>query len=240
MAKNPKNRLRSTQRRKAAVAPAKTIDKGLRHAELNAMQNTAIAFTVATKMLAEDIRARGYRHNDATPVDGGGGRSHREIWRASSAVAHFNLHQSFEAYIKFILAVEGSRVPPIHPLAKLYERLSSESKAKLDSLYAQIIKPAQSGRCFAVAFKTVSTPLPPARPSDETVTTVQQWFKTMDDTMRLFERRYEAEDVGRSRWTVYYLDFEPLFEMLDQIGVHASALFERWARNTPVGGNAGR
>lgn len=238
MAKSPKKRVRSTQRRRPG-APVKTIDKGLRQAELNAMQNTAIAFTVATKMLAEDIRARGYRYNDATPVDGGGGRSHREIWRASSAVAHFNLHQSFETYLKFILAVEGSTVPPIHPLAKLYERLSNESKAKLDSLHAQIIKPAQTGRCFAVAFKTVSTPTPPTRPSDETVTTVQQWFKTMDDTMRLFERRYESEDVGHSRWTVYYLDFEPLFEMLDQIGVHASALFERWAQNTPVGGNAG-
>ena len=58
--------------------------------------------------------------------------------------------------------------------------------------------------------------------------------------MRLFERRYEAEDVGRSRWTVYYLDFEPLFEMLDQIGVYAGALLERWARNTPVDGKAGQ
>ena len=157
MAKNPKNRVRSTQRRKAGFAPAKTIDKGLRHAELDAMQNTAIAFTVATKMLVGDIRARGYRHNDATAVEGGGGRSHRDIWRASSAVAHFNLHQSFEAYIKLILAVEGSRVPPIHPLAELYERLSCESKAKLDSLYSQIIRPAQTGRLFAVAFKTTST-----------------------------------------------------------------------------------
>ena len=239
MAKNPKNRVRSTQRRKAGFAPAKTVDKGLRHAELNAMQNTAIAFTVATKLLADDIRARGYRHNDPTPVDGGGGRSHRGIWRASSAVAHFNLHQSFEAYIKLILAAEGSRVPPIHPLAKLYERLSCESKAKLDSLYSQIIKPAQTGRLFAVAFKTTSTPVPPARPSDRTVANVQQWFKTMDDTMRLFERRYEAEDVGRSRWTVYYLDFDPLFEMLDQISVHASELLKRWARNTPVGGHPG-
>ena len=203
MAKKPKNRVRSTQRRKAGVASAKTIDKGIRHAELNAMQNTAIAFTVATKMLADDIRARGYRHNDATPVDGGGGRSHRDIWRASSAVAHFNLHQSFEAYIKFILAVEGSRVPPIHPLAKLYERLSCESKAKLDSLYAQIIKPAQTGRYFAVAFKTVSTSAPPTRPSDETVTTVQQWFKTMDDTMRWTTRcAYSNVDTKRKTWGV--------------------------------------
>ena len=56
--------------------------------------------------------------------------------------------------------------------------------------------------------------------------------------MRLFERRYEAEDLGRSRWTVYFLDFQPLFATLDQMAVHASALFERWARNTPAKGNA--
>ena len=240
MAKRAKNGVRSTQRNKTGVAPENMIDKALRHAELNAMQNAAIGFTVATKMLADDIRTRGYRYNDPTPVDGGGGRSHREIWRASSAVVHFNLHQSFEAHIKFILALEGSRVPPIHPLAKLYKLLSCESKAKLDSLYGQIVKPAQTGRNFAVAFKTVSTSAVPNRPADQTVTNVQQWFKTMDDTMRLFEGRYEAEDVGRSRWTVYYLDFEQLFKMLDQIGVHASALFERWARNTSADGDAGQ
>lgn len=240
MARQRKKRTRSTQRRKARVTPTKTIDKGLRHAELEAMQNTAIAFTVATKMLADDIRTRGYRHDDPTPVVGGGGRSSRDIWRASSAVAHFNLHQAFEAYIKLMLALEGTRVPPIHPLAKLYEFLSPESKGKLDSLYTQVIQPAQTGRQFAVAFKTVSTPTPPARLSDETVQDVQQWFKTIDNTMRLFERRYEAEDVGRSRWTVYFLDFQPLFEMLDQMAVHASTLFERWAQNTPPKGNAGQ
>ena len=240
MAKNRNNRVRSTRRSRVEVASAKTTDKGLRHAELNAMQNAAIAFTVATKLLADDIRKRGYRHSDPTPVDGGGGRSHTDIWRASSAVAHFNLHQSFEAYIKLILAVEGSRVPPIHPLAKLYERLSCESKAKLDSLHSRIIVPAQTGRCIAIAFKTNSAPVPPAGLSDETVANVKQWFKVMDDTMRLFERRYEAEDVGRSRWTVYYLDFDPLFEMLDQINIYASELLKRRAQNAPVDGNAGR
>ena len=46
--------------------------------------------------------------------------------------------------------------------------------------------------------------------------------------MRLSERRYEAEDVRCDRWTIYYLDFEPLFAVLRAIGVYAIGLFHRW------------
>ena len=214
-------------------------DNTLRQAELLAMLDSAIAFTVATKTLVADIRTRGYRHDDPKPIAGPGTRPVRDVWRASNAVAHFTLHQAFEAHMKTILALEGSRVPNIHPLAKLYDRLGRESKAKLNLFYGQTIKTVHVGNRFAVAFKTTSHPIPPARPPETEANTVRQWFALMDEQMRLSERRYEADDIRRSRWTIYYLDFEPMFEMLGGIQTYATTLFNRWARNARSHQDAG-
>lgn len=95
--------------------------KGQRQAELNAMLDSAIAFTEATRTLVADMRTKGYRHDDPTPIAGPGTRPMRDVWRASSAVAHFTLHQAFEAYMKYILAIEGNRAPNIHSLTDLHD-----------------------------------------------------------------------------------------------------------------------
>ena len=59
------------------------------------MQNISIAFTISTKMpVGRTFVQEDTEHLALTPEVGAGGRSHRDIWRASSRrVAHFNLHQ---------------------------------------------------------------------------------------------------------------------------------------------------
>lgn len=88
---------------------------------------------------------------------------------------------------------------------------------------------AHTNRLIAIAFLHAYTS--PKRPHDANANTVRNWFTIMDEQMRLHLRRYEAEDIGQSRWTIYYVEFEPVFEMLGGIGVHAAARFKRWARN---------
>ena len=210
--------------------------KALRHIELNAMLDIAIAFTDATRTLVADMRAKGYDPDDKRPM-GPAKRPMDAAWRASSAVVHFTLHQAFETYLKFILALEDSHVPSTHPLNDLYERLSCESKVKINSLYEQIVKPAHTGDRVMLAAKFSHTAIPDHdRPPDINLDTARQWFAVMDERMRLSERRYEAEDVRRARWTIYYLDFEPLFVILHEIGVYAIGLFQRWAQENSKGG----
>lgn len=205
--------------------------KALRHIELNAMLDIAIAFADATKSLVADMRAKAYSPDDKRPV-GPAKRPIDAAWRASSAVVHFTLHQAFETYLKFILGLEESHVPSTHPLSDLYERLSYESKVKVNTLYEQIVKPAYTGDRVMLAAKFSHTPIPDHdRPPDiRGLDTAKQWFVVMDEQMRLWERRYEAEDVRRARWTIYYLDFEPMFVILHEIGVYAIGLFHHWAR----------
>lgn len=205
--------------------------KDLRHIELNAMLDIAIAFTDATKTLVADMRAKGYDPYDKRLI-GPAKRPLDAAWRASSAVVHFTLHQAFETYLKFILALEETDVPSTHPLGDLYERLSCESKVKISSLYEQIVKPAYTGDRIMLAAKFSHTPIPDHdRPPDiKGLDTAEQWFAVMDEQMCLSKRRYEAEDVRRARWTIYYLDFEPMFVILHEIGVYAIGLFHHWAR----------
>lgn len=205
--------------------------KALRHIELNAMLDIAIAFTDATKTLVADMRAKGYDPDDKRPI-GPANRPIDAAWRASSAVVHFTLHQAFETYLKFILALEETDVPSTHPLGDLYERLSCESKVKISSLYEQIVKPAYTGDRVMLAAKFSDAPIPDHdRPPDiKGLDTAKQWFAVMDEQMRLWERRYEAENVRRARWTIYYLDFEPMFVILHEIAVYAIGLFHRWVQ----------
>ena len=131
----------------------------LRHIELNAMLDIAIAFTDATRTLVADMRAKGYDPDDKRPI-GPARRPIDAVWRASSAVVHFTLHQAFKTYLKFILALEESHVPNTHSLSDLYERLSCESKMRVNSLYEQIVKPAHTGDRVMLAHKSSPFAIP--------------------------------------------------------------------------------
>ena len=204
-----------------------------RQVELNAMLDSAIAFMEATKTLVADMNMRGYRPHDPKPVAGPGTRSVGDVWRASSAVAHFNLHQALEAYMKLVIALEGSRSPSIHRLTKLYGMMSRESRMEFKRLYRNKVVPAQTDRQIGVAF--IFSDVPPKSPANTTANTVRQWFGILDDTMRLHTRRYEAEDVRCARWTVYFVDFEPVFELLYGVAGYAAELLERKTGNGPAG-----
>ena len=200
------------------------------------MLDSAIAFTEATRTLVADMKARGYRHDDPNPIASPGTRPIQDVWRASSAVAHFMLQQAFEAYLKLILALQGERAPNIYPLAKLHDRLSRESKLKFDRLCRHTVKAAQTNRLIAIAF--VHSHTRPTSPPDANADTVGNWFTIMDEQMRLHLRRYEAEDIKQGRWTIYFVEYEPLFEMLAGIRDHATTLFKRSVRNGPSRRNA--
>ena len=192
--------------------------------ELNAMLNIAMAFRHSTEALEKDIQRMGLKNGDMRPIDGReGSRRAHELWVAYKSVAHFNLHQAYETFIKFILVLEGTKPPHIHALAKLYDLLSDPSKKALETKFDEEVKPAVHE---AVAYY-VQKPggKPPRKPDDVEVTDVRGHLAFSDREMAGYRRRYDWEDIGKERFTIYVLDMTPYFAVLDRLSAYAHQLF---------------
>ena len=66
---------------------------------------------------------------------------------------------------------------------------------------------------------------PPSRSPKEEVTTAKQGFAHFDESLRLHQRRYEYENIGRGEWTVYVIDLSPWSDMLNDVSRYAHRLF---------------
>ena len=65
----------------------------------------------------------------------------------------------------------------------------------------------------------------PSHSPNEEVTTAKQGFEHFDDSMRLHQRRYEYENIGRGEWTVFLIDMSPWFNVLNDMSRYAHRLF---------------
>ena len=192
-------------------------------AELRSMLDVALAFQTSAELVEQHIEDAGYRHDDGTRLAPTTSRTRREMWMALKAVSHFNLHQSFEVFLKFILRLEGTNHGHGHPLGKLYDLLSPASRQQVDRAYERALASMEDGQQTGVAF--YHGKVPPAGPPNEEVTTAQQGFKSFDDTLRLHQRRYVYENVRRGKWTVHMIDMRPWFNMLSDLSRYAHELF---------------
>ena len=59
---------------------------------------------------------------------------------ALKAASHFNLQQSFEVFMKFILKLEGTDHRNEHRLGELYDKLSAKSRKHVDSAYKRAME----------------------------------------------------------------------------------------------------
>ena len=187
--------------------------------ELNMMLGIAMAFRYSTETLEKEVAGMAIGPTDMTRMGGPQSRTKHEVWVAYKAVSHFTLHQSFESFVKYILAMEGGPVPVIHLLTKLYDRMSDVSKDTFQRIYEDTVVSAPQE---AVAFAYSRTK--PATPNSAQVGTVRQQFDFMDKRMRLYLRRYQSDDIGKGQFTTYYIDMAPYFAMLDAISRYAHTL----------------
>ena len=109
--------------------------------ELNMMLSIALAFRYSTETLEKEVAGMDVAPRDLTRMGGPQSRTKHEVWVAYKAVSHFTLHQAFESFVKYILAVEGGPVPDIHLLAKLYDRMSDVSKDRFQRIYEDTVVP---------------------------------------------------------------------------------------------------
>lgn len=103
--------------------------------ELRSMLNVALAFHTAAELVEQHVVDAGYRHDDGTRLAATTSRTKREMWMALKAASHFNLQQSFEVFMKFILKLEGTDHRKEHRLGELYDMLSGLSRKHVDSAY---------------------------------------------------------------------------------------------------------
>ena len=106
--------------------------------ELRSMLDVALAFHTAAVLTEQHIAEVGLRHDDGSAIAGTSTRTKREMWMALKAASHFNMHQSFEVSLKFILKLEGTEYGRQHPLGQLYEMLSPEPVNDLETLSVAI------------------------------------------------------------------------------------------------------
>ena len=191
----------------------KTVD------ELIAMRHVALAFLESAELIERRIAAEGLSHTDGSEITPGSNVTKRQKWMALKAVSHFNLGQSFELLLKLVLTVEGTAYERTHLLTELYDLLSSESKVHLDRLY-DTIRNSMVNRQSGVGFY-VGRERPPTRSSVE-VTTLRQNFLDFDRNLKLHQRRYQWENIGRGEWTIYRIDFSPWFDLLRGISRFAN------------------
>ena len=191
--------------------------------ELRGMLNVALAFSSAAELVEQHIADAGFRHDDGTRLATTTSRTKREVWMALKAASHFNLHQSFELFLKFILRLEGIDHGNRHPLGELYDLLSSASREHVDDAYERAMASLGEGQPTGVLFYYGKEP--PSRPPNREVTTAKQGFEHFDDFMRLHQRRYEYENIRRGEWTVYMIDLSPWLNMLNDMSRYAHRLF---------------
>ena len=191
--------------------------------ELRSMLDVALAFHTSAVLVERHIADADYRHDDGSRLAASTSRTKREMWMALKAVSHFNLHQSFEVFMKFILRLEGTDHGRGHLLGKLYDMLSPASREEVDRAYARVMESIEHGQQTGVVFYYGKQP-PPGPPQEE-VATAKQGFEHFDNTLQLHQRRYEYENIGRGEWTIYMIDLAPWFDMLSDFSRYAHKLF---------------
>ena len=191
--------------------------------ELGGMLNVALAFHQTARLVEKHIANAGFRQDNGSRLAPDTPRTQREVWMALKAASHFNLHQSFELFLKFILRLEGTDHGHRHPLGELYVKLSAESREYVDGSYERALVSVQKGQSQIEGF-AYDKETPP-RPLNKEVTTAKQGFEFFDEVMRLHQRRYEYENIGRGEITWYMDDMSPWFEMLNDMSQYAHRLF---------------
>ena len=186
------------------------------------MLDVALAFHTAAALTEHHIVASGLSHADGSSIGGNSSRTKRDMWMGLKATSHFNLHQSFELFLKFILKLEGTEYGRPHGLAQLYDMLSPRSQDELDDAYQSSMAAMGPFREIGVAFYV--GPKPPQL-HDADITTVKDWFEYLDRSLKLHLRRYQWEDIGRGEPILYDTDMGPWFDMLDAMSRYAHKLF---------------
>ena len=202
--------------------------------ELRGMLNVAVAFQNSADLIEQHIASVGFHYDDGTRISTPNSRTKREIWMALKATSHFNLHQSFEVFLKFILRLEATNHGRGHPLGKLYDMLSAASQKQMDRAYEHAIATIEKEQRSWVGFYYGKEA--PSRPPDHDMTTAKQGLEHFDEFLRLHQRRYEYENIGRGEWRVYIINMSLWFNMLSEISRYAHELFWESVQSQDSGG----
>ena len=167
------------------------------------MLNLAASFANTAGLVEKEIVNLGFSHHDGDT---------RRGWMAYKAVSHFNFHQSFEILIKLILRLEKTKYGSEHRLRKLYEELSKPSKKRLHRAYRKVMDSTPPNKETGIGYAYGNEPPPP--PPLENVTDIEQGLCHFDSVLRLYERRYEYENIDHGEITFYLFDLNPWIDIM--------------------------
>ncbi len=187
----------------------------------------ARAFRQSAWLMENEILRLKVRDGDMTPVGGPTGWPSHHVWESLKTASHFNLFISFELRLKCLLALHGH--PPVqgkegHLLAKLYDRLPSDTVATLEKLFRE----ALHNRSFTlIAFLATDDAQVPPAPDNRDLRTLKDFCSYLDDDVELWNKRYSHETASGPPWRHYLDNLEALMVFLDKTEAVAEELARR-------------
>ena len=176
----------------------------------------ARAFAETAWLVESEIQRLGASPDHENPIGGGTkGWPSQTVWESLKTASHFNIGVALELRLKCLLQLKGTTWPPGkdgHLLAKLYSRLPPEMAKQVATLFQESTR----GRTLTLRAFIRST-IPPQRPADLSLDTVQDLFEYMDGDMALWEKRYSWETVSAQVWRHYLDDLQPLLDFVAKI-----------------------
>lgn len=122
-------------------------------------------------------------------------------WVTLKTVSHFNLGIALELMLKLTLHLNGCRVEPIHPLAKLYCDLPESERKRLDALFRK----ACQGTSLRLTILVNDRDEQSVEPPNMSIRRLLDFLKFLDSEVGLEKKRYSYEEITKSG-VLYYID----------------------------------
>ncbi len=179
------------------------------------MYDTGHAFGVIARATEALIERSGLRADHAN-------RREIERWIAHKNVSHFNLHQCFESFIKCIRAIERIPTPNIHPLANLFDGLSSDSANALERAYKETVWSSDERAISLCISPTQPGPIPSTQ-----VACLRDMLAHWDGPFGLHKKRYQWEQAGAGKPMQFLDDMTPYFDLMDRVDSRVAEMLRR-------------
>ncbi|MCY3886190.1 MAG: hypothetical protein OXG19_00545 [Chloroflexi bacterium] len=175
--------------------------------------------TTAAHVEAE-IKRWNLKNESLAVVHDTGGRTHHDMWVSMKTVSHFNLGIALELMLKMILYLDNIPCEHIHSLVELHDSITEKSQAKLEIIFQESKRVFPNGFNL-IAFINSATPDAEriSRPEARELKTFRDFLVYFDEDVRLWEKRYSSELIGKGKWRHYIDDISVFIELIKRVMV---------------------
>ncbi|MCY4498781.1 MAG: hypothetical protein OXC14_16040 [Rhodospirillaceae bacterium] len=191
-------------------------------------------------MIADHIDRAGFDPSNDKSYNPGKSLSPQKLWVATRSALDFNLHQSFELYLKLILKAEGTGYSHLHDLSNLFEKVSEDAKDAFEYLHNKhVLLATRPSEISTIAFNIAKVgqpwPTPPEVDiNDGAFHTMRSTLRYFDKELELFKKRYGWEDLTKEdQWLYFIEDISPWIAVLEGLADYTAWVIRNLSSEVP-------